>query len=61
MVLDEDLRVIYEQDFPERLYYPNGIFITEDGVHIPKTHPEYMVKNGIEDRLDYEVFRFEGN
>lgn len=57
MVLDEKMNVILEQVLPERQYFPHGIFVTEDGVHIPKTHPEYFVQRGDESSFEYEVFR----
>jgi hypothetical protein len=42
--------------FPSRTYYPYGMFVTEERLNIPKSHPEYLVTHGSEDELEIEVF-----
>jgi hypothetical protein len=56
IICDENMNVLGEHTFPERTYFPHGIFISKDGIHIPATHPEYLVANGFEDSVRYDVF-----
>jgi hypothetical protein len=56
MVLDQSMKVKFETAFPEKQYFPHGIFIDEEGIHIPKTHPEFFVALGRESEFLYDVF-----
>jgi hypothetical protein len=56
IVCDKNLNVLYEQELDERTYYPYGIFITKEGINIPKTHPDYFLERGKEDEMVYDVF-----
>ena len=56
IVCDRELNILHEQEFPEREYNPYGIFINKEGLHLPKTHPDFFVERGKEDEMVYEVF-----
>ena len=60
MVLDSELRVLHEKEFAERRYFPHGIFVNREGIHVPRTHPEYMVTTGNEDVMIYDIYTIGG-
>ncbi len=56
IICDSEMNVVGEHVFPERTYFPHGIFVSHEGVHIPAAHPEYLVSNGMEDSVRYDIF-----
>jgi hypothetical protein len=56
IICNEKMEVIGEHTFPERTYFPHGVFVSRDGIHVPASHPEYLVANGVEDSVRYDVF-----
>lgn len=47
---------IGEFTFPSRTYFPYWMFVSEEGLNIPKSHPEYLVEYGSEDEVVYDTF-----
>ena len=47
-----------EYTFPPRTYFPYGMFVSSEGLNLPKSHPEYLINAGSEDEVTYDVFDF---
>ena len=50
-----------EYTFPPRTYFPYGMFVSSQGLNVPKSHPEYLIENGSEDEVVYDVFDLSEN
>lgn len=61
MVIDKNMKVITEHLFPSNTYHPAGIFVTSEGLCVPRTHPEYYVENGTETAMTIDVFTLGGD
>ncbi|TXF87701.1 DUF4221 domain-containing protein [Neolewinella aurantiaca] len=51
-----DGKYVGEFTFPSRTYYPYGMFVSEEGLNVPKSHPEYLIKSGSEDEVEFDIY-----
>ncbi|SEQ90844.1 protein of unknown function [Neolewinella agarilytica] len=58
IVMDKEMKILGEHLFPNNIYHPAGIFVSSEGLCVPKTHPGYYVENGKETAMTIDVFNF---